>query len=434
MRTFFRWEVRGHPVPYQGPVLLLANHPNSILDPGGVCAAAGRPVRFLAKAPFFDKPVVGTLMRAVGSIPVYRRMDDPAQIEKNQEMFRAVRQALSEGSAVGIFPEGMTHNLPAIVPLRTGAARIALGTAKELGQTIPVIPIGLFFHRKQMFRSRALALIGEAVRWEDLRDKGELDAEAVRDLTRRIEDAIRAITLNLEQWEDAPALESAAAIYAAEFARKRGPEAHLQRLKDLNAGLQEMRARDPARMEKVFRKILHFRDVLARVGLTPGDLSLSPDARVAGTWMARRLPALILGAGLAILGRFIFYLPYRVTGVLATRLPFPKETESTVKVLGGAVVHLVWIILLALLASLFWGWWFGVGTFVVLTLLAFITVALYERVRDDLEDVRRFLLLRRRGTLHERLLQRRGELAREIEALRLELSATGRLGDGAIGR
>ena len=423
MRTFFRWEVRGCTVPEKGPVLLVANHPNSILDPGGVCAAARRPVRFLAKAPFFDRPLIGSLMRATGSIPVYRRMDDPGQIDKNEEMFRAVRQALSEGSAVGIFPEGMTHNLPAIAPLRTGAARIALGTAKGLGKTIPVIPIGLFFHRKEMFRSKALALIGEPVLWEDLADRGELDSDAVRDLTRRIDDAIRAVTLNLERWEDAPAVESAAAIYAAEFARKRGPEAYLQRLKNLSAGLERMRARDPERVDRIFRKVLHFREVLARVGLEPGDLSLKPDVRAAGRWMIRRLPVLLIGAALAILGRILFYLPYRLTGVLADRLPFPYETQSTVKVLGGTLIHLLWVILLSLLAGFLRGVWFGVGTFVILTLLAFLTVALYERVRDDLEDARRFLLLRRRDTLHERLLQRRGELAREIEALRLELES-----------
>ena len=37
-----------------GPVLLVANHPNSLFDPALVLATAGRRVRFLAKAPLFD--------------------------------------------------------------------------------------------------------------------------------------------------------------------------------------------------------------------------------------------------------------------------------------------------------------------------------------------------------------------------------------------
>lgn len=78
----------GERVPRDGPVLLVANHPNSLLDPMLVAAAARRPVRFLAKAPLFTDKRVGWLMRAVGAIPVYRRSDDPAQMERNEEMFR----------------------------------------------------------------------------------------------------------------------------------------------------------------------------------------------------------------------------------------------------------------------------------------------------------------------------------------------------------
>ena len=58
-------------------------------------AAAGRPVRFLAKAPLFTHPRVGWLVRASGAIPVYRRVDDASLAYRNQEMFAAVFEALS---------------------------------------------------------------------------------------------------------------------------------------------------------------------------------------------------------------------------------------------------------------------------------------------------------------------------------------------------
>src|SRR5688500_15826801 len=103
LRTFYRFEVRGFEVPQSGSVLLVANHPNSIIDPGAVAAAARRPVRFLAKAPLFEYRFAGSLIRATGAIPVYRPKDDPGQTDKNEEMFRAVRSALADGSVVGIF-------------------------------------------------------------------------------------------------------------------------------------------------------------------------------------------------------------------------------------------------------------------------------------------------------------------------------------------
>lgn len=421
LRTFYRFEMRGFEVPRSGPVLLVANHPNSIIDPGAVAAAARRPVRFLAKAPLFEYRFAGSLIRATGAIPVYRPKDDPGQKDKNAEMFRAVRDALAGGSAVGIFPEGMTHNLPGMVPLRTGAARIALGTAGLIGSTFPIVPIGLFFHRKETFRSRALALVGDPLAWDDLKGFGELDQNAVRELTRRIEEGLRAVTWNLERWEDAAAVETAAAIYGAEYSKKRGPEAYVQRLKNVSDGLRRMRERDPERIEPLFRSVLHFRDVLARVGLAPGDLSLNPRIGMAARWITRRALILLIGGPLAIAGRIIFYPPYALIAFLTDRFKLTPELKSTFKVLGGAVVYLVWILLLCSLLT----WQFGLaaGTigFVVLTLGAFATVLLYEKMQEDLEDARRFLLLRRRETLRERLLIRRAELAQELEELRLSL-------------
>lgn len=425
LRTFYRFEVRGSPVRSSGPVLLVANHPNSIIDPGAVAAAAGRPVRFLAKAPFFTRPVVGPLMRAIGAIPVYRRMDDPAQIDKNEEMFRAVREALAgDGSVVGIFPEGLTHNLPAMAPLRTGAARIALGTAGIHGGAFPVIPVGLFFHRKEAFRSRALAFVGEPVKWDDLQSRGESDSEAVRELTRRIDGGLRAVTVNLEAWEDAAAVEAAAAIYAAEFATRRDPAIHLKRLQNMGEGLRRLRQRDPERVGSLLRSVLHFRDLVNRLGVAPGELSLTPRAGMVIRWLLRRLLFLLAAAPVALLGRVLFYPAYLLTNIVALRAPFPLETSSSVKVLGGAIIYFVWIVVLSIAAVLLFGPWWGLAAFAILMLFAFLTVTLYERVRRDFDDARRFLKLRRRDSLRKRLLARRVELANELERIRAELELT----------
>ncbi len=65
------------------PVLLCANHGNSLLDPVLIGIAARRPVRFLAKAPLFDHPLLGPPMTALGMIPAFRGSDDAREVRRN---------------------------------------------------------------------------------------------------------------------------------------------------------------------------------------------------------------------------------------------------------------------------------------------------------------------------------------------------------------
>ncbi|MBV9110003.1 MAG: 1-acyl-sn-glycerol-3-phosphate acyltransferase, partial [Gemmatimonadetes bacterium] len=230
LKLFYRLTISGERVPGRGPVLLVANHPNSLLDPGMVVAVARRPVRFLAKAPLFDMPVIGMLSRGAGAIPVYRQQDTGGDTAQNADTFRAVWDALAEGSAVGIFPEGTSHSEPSLVPLKTGAARIAMGAAMRTGGAFPIVPVGLSFREKETFRSDAVAVVGDPVAWDDLAGTGPQDRDAVRELTRRIDEALHDVTVNLERWDDAPLVETAEAVYAAELPVEHAPDARVERL------------------------------------------------------------------------------------------------------------------------------------------------------------------------------------------------------------
>src|SRR5204863_5544759 len=112
-------------LPDQGPVLFVANHANSLLDAVMVGRTVRRPVHFLAKAPLFTIPVFGPALHALGMVPAYRASDDRSQVSKNTESIAGSAACLAKGEAVGIFPEGKSHDALAIEQLRTGAARIA---------------------------------------------------------------------------------------------------------------------------------------------------------------------------------------------------------------------------------------------------------------------------------------------------------------------
>lgn len=419
-RTFYRLAIAGERVPAAGPVLLVANHPNSLLDPALVAAAAGRPARFLAKAPLFADPQVGWLVRGSGAIPVFRPEDDRAQVGRNEEMFRAAHAALAGGAAVGIFPEGVSHSEPSLAPLRTGAARIALGAAALRGGGFPIVPLGLSFREKERFRSEALVLVGRPVAWDDLRAAGSGDAGAVRELTRRLDEALREITVNLERWEDAPLVEWAEEIHGAELGAAGDPTRRISRLREAAAALSRLRRGPDERWAAAARDVLRHGQLLRLLGLRAADLGGTPRLSAAVRWTARQLGFFLLAAPLAALGIALFYPPYRLTGVLEARARPLHDIRATYKLLAGAAAFLLWILLLAGLAAGAAGVAAGAAALVALPVVAIVTLAVRERWSGARADARRFLLLRGRRGLHRRLQARQRELAARLEALREE--------------
>ena len=65
----------------EGAVLLVANHPNSLLDPALLIHLLSRPLHFGAKHTLFSGPI-GPILEAFGAIPLVRARDDPGGVQK----------------------------------------------------------------------------------------------------------------------------------------------------------------------------------------------------------------------------------------------------------------------------------------------------------------------------------------------------------------
>ena len=199
LRLFFRRieTVGSHEVPLKGPVIFVMNHPNGLIDPALVFVALPRKISFLAKSTLFTMPVLGSILRLVEALPVYRRID-AADVSKNQETFKACHDLLVRDGSIALFPEGVSHNSPKLLPIKTGAARIALGALSEgtRDETITIAPVGLYYSNKTTFRSEALLHFGEPFQ---IRHPGqEIDREEVNELTEQIEEALKSVTINAE--------------------------------------------------------------------------------------------------------------------------------------------------------------------------------------------------------------------------------------------
>ncbi len=420
VRVYYRFKVEGR-APEAGPVLFVANHPNSLVDAMVVTAAAGRPVHFLAKATLFDEPLIGPLVRAGGAIPVYRRQDDPLLVDRNPDMFAEVHKVLAAGHAVGIFPEGLSHSEPSLARLRTGAARISIGAAEWMGVRFPIIPIGLVHRNKERFRSETLALIGPPVKWADLAGHTEEDADAVRDLTSRIERALRDVTVNVENLEERPVIECAEMIYSSEMGLDDSPEHRIPRVRQVSESFSRLRREDPDRVEGLYDDVEQFAWTLGVLGIQARHLDRSVRLRSTVGWTLKVFGLLIIGGPISAAGHVMFYVPYRLTDWHATRPQIRVERQSSWKLLGGFVIYSAWMFLLVLVAWWLIGFRAALAAAVSLPLLAIATQFVRERWRGAWRQAQRYWLLQRTGDARERLLRRRAKLAGRLERLRQEV-------------
>src|SRR6185295_14022348 len=314
MRVYFRRvEVVGlEHVPPTSPVIFVLNHPNALVDPAFLLSLAPRRVSFLAKSPLFRMPVLGYFVRAMDSLPVYRRQDEGEDVSKNQEMFVAARKLLASGGTIGICPEGISHDEPRLMPIKTGAARIALG-AVSTGEVaeLKIVPAGLYYTSKTKFRSAALLYFGKPIEVEpiQLEADGNPPRAAVRQLSDRIENALREVMLDAEHEEALQTISRAERIFSSETSDE-GSESlaeELQLQQRFVKAYRVLQDRAPERLRRLEVRMSRFEEELIQAGVDPDDLSAPKSTRDVFAHLISRVLVFVVLIAPALLGFIVHY-------------------------------------------------------------------------------------------------------------------------------
>ncbi|MFC3852947.1 lysophospholipid acyltransferase family protein [Salinispirillum marinum] len=199
-------------VPEEGPVILAANHPSSLLDSVLLGVELPRPVSYLAKSELFRTRWLAALYRSVGAIPLKRGVGS----DELESTFEQVYELLERGGCIGIFPEGRNSPALKVANLRSGTARMALAAEERnqyrLGLTI--VPVGINFENRELFLSAALLRFGEPIQVADYAELHRTDRKrAIRELTADLGAALRREAMHIEDARLSALINDLGAVY-----------------------------------------------------------------------------------------------------------------------------------------------------------------------------------------------------------------------------
>jgi 1-acyl-sn-glycerol-3-phosphate acyltransferase len=202
-------------VPLDRPVLLAANHSSALGDVAVIVAKMPRFPHFLAASTWWKSPPARLLFRLGGVVPIHRRRD--ADTNHNLSTFEACHAALAAHDHLAIFPEGEMHLESGLLPLKTGAARIALGAAADAGISgVAILPVGLVYEDRGRFRSDTEICFGEPIEMDEWVDLYREDAaKAIHGVTNLLSDRLSHVAVRHASPAEAALVDRAAAIATA---------------------------------------------------------------------------------------------------------------------------------------------------------------------------------------------------------------------------
>ncbi|CAM2897351.1 1-acyl-sn-glycerol-3-phosphate acyltransferase [Rariglobus hedericola] len=409
-------------IPQDGPVLLAANHPNSLIDPVMLGIAARRPVRLMAKAPLFDIPIFGKVLHALGMVPAYRGTDDRLQVARNLESLAAAAKQMAAGHVMGIFPEGKSHDANQLALVRSGAARLALQALAAGAQGLKIVPVGLHYEQKERFRSAVWIKVGEPVDAAEWLAQHNGDEHlAMRTLTTELNTRLKSVVLHLDEAEWQPLLEDLEALLPAAGYKRRDALNGLRRQQAAVDAINYFYRTDRPRAEAAAARVRAHGQALRAAGVPADDMELSLQARMLVGSFSLTMLKLVTGALVGFFGLVTHLAPYLFVRFVSVWVPAPGQmTLALNRLLLGLPVYGAWYGLMAWWLSGYFVPWVVVTWLVLMPVSALVALDNARRWKTLFPRLRAETRLLLKPKLRAELLASQSVVVRELGGLAKE--------------
>lgn len=296
-------------IPKDRPVILACNHPSAFLEPCVMASFTKRPLHFLVRGDFFRNSFYRKLMYSLNLIPIYRSTNaDFKDLKKNVGLMDIIGQKLNDNITLMILVEGSASIKKGLRPIQKGIARLAFDVYEKYGrEDLEIIPVGANFDYPTQFRLTPMINLGERIPIKDyLTDYQKNKNKAIRQLMLDVQNGMRQNIIHVEKDEDEELIEQQLLLYrnSQQFDRFPILKCAPERLKAEISIAEQLNEMEEQEKNAIKQQTTTYFSQLK-------DYNIKDQAFfIQQKWW--RLPLLILGFPLFLLGTLFNFLPIKI--------------------------------------------------------------------------------------------------------------------------
>lgn len=326
------------------PMIIIANHPNTLMDAMLIGFVCNQPIHFMAKGTLFNSKFKLWILQKFNMIPINRKGEGKIEGVSNQDSFAACYKLLEEGKTLVIFPEGTSFLERHLRELKSGTARIALDTElKNNGQlNLKVVPVGLNYLQAEKFRSSVLINVGNKIAVKDyLVDYQKESGKTAKKLTENFRIHLERLLVNSETKEHEEFVDDLAELLSSKYLRTKenGVEGEVLFLKKIRDKVDEIQLTHPWKIQEFKKTIEDINKQLIEFEIRPDFLDRRFRLKMFFRQMLFSILLIIAGFPVFIIGFIFNYFQYKITDLVVPKLTKDIEYVAPLSLLFGLFLY-----------------------------------------------------------------------------------------------
>ena len=384
-------------IPPNGPLIIVANHPNTFMDPLLIAAITNQRIGFVANASIFLNQFVSKIFRYFHVIPIFRKKDvNPGEKPDNRKAFSKCHEYLDQNGTLLIFPEGTSYYELKLREIKTGTARIALSFEEWKGfeDNLKIVPIALDYSDSIQFRSVVAVTVCRPISVHAYKlayEKNEF--EAVSLLTEDIRKELGDLIPQTSDKDQEKFLLRAHQFYTSFYVPKAdlnlNPKQSLEIRNQVSRALQYIEKENPKLYLDTQNKLIHFYRLLKRDGLTTKVISDSMFQKNKLLVYLYHVLKFVILFPVYIFGLMTNYLPYILTAKIFNISKLDIEYKAPVQMITGFFTYPLYYGFIIWLFRNFISneFWYSLLLFVLMPISGYMTLYYYAELRRFLKKL-----------------------------------------------